>query len=227
MKKANPQIEVLNWFLDFLSLDLESLSDDEWSKWQGDAVHYFHAPGVVHDEYGSLSTQPLRKQVHLRILAEKENLKVVHKKLKTFLEKWLGSSGAKYAFENVKWVFFTDNKGVMRIQPRFKIVRDLTIQRLTMFVKANLCLVMHSIPREAIKTCRECGKYFLHLSKKPKYYCNPTCSSRGSARRKRETDPEGYRRQQRQIMRRKYREQKARKLGIPVAEVKIQKRVED
>jgi hypothetical protein len=52
--------------------------------------------------------------------------------------------------------------------------------------------------------CKECGGKFLWVSKKPKYYCTSKCTSKAISRKRREKDPEGYRKQQREIMRKKY-----------------------
>ena len=68
------------------------------------------------------------------------------------------------------------------------------------------------VSSSAIKNCQECGKYFLHLSLKPKYYCSPKCASRAVSRRRRQRDPEGYRAKQREIMKRKYSEERAKRL---------------
>jgi hypothetical protein len=98
--------------------------------------------------------------------------------------------------------------------------------RLTQLAKISLCHALQDIPKDAIKRCRnkDCPKYFLHLSGKLRYYCSPQCTSRDLSRKRREKDPEAYRKKQREIMRRKYREKKAKKLGVSPNKVKIQKR---
>jgi hypothetical protein len=70
----------------------------------------------------------------------------------------------------------------------------------------------------------DCGKYFLHLSKKARYYCTPKCTSRDLSKKRREADPEAYRKKQREIMRKKYREKKAKELGMSPDKLKIQTR---
>ncbi|MFC1890497.1 hypothetical protein ACFL4G_12160, partial [Thermodesulfobacteriota bacterium] len=90
----------------------------------------------------------------------------------------------------------------------------------------SVFFALDRIPMEAIKTCQECGRYFLHLTKKPKYYCNPKCTSRAMGRKRKE-DKEKYGKyleQQKRIMKKKYREKKAKEQGKSVDKVKIQKR---
>lgn len=85
-----------------------------------------------------------------------------------------------------------------------KLEEWVELAKLTFYISAN------GLPQYAIAPCKECGKYFLHLSKKVKYFCSPRCASRNLSRKRRERDPEGYRAKQREIMRRKYREQKSK-----------------
>ncbi|MBM4334049.1 MAG: hypothetical protein FJ117_23010 [Deltaproteobacteria bacterium] len=89
----------------------------------------------------------------------------------------------------------------------------------------RLQLALDNTPDEgSVKECRECGNFFLHLSKKPKYYCNFRCTSKAASRKRREQNSEKYREDQREIMRRKYREIKAKERGVPVNKVRIQKK---
>ena len=68
---------------------------------------------------------------------------------------------------------------------------------------------LEGVPITAIKQCPECQHYYIHLSKRKKNYCTPTCTWRARARVVREeaikTDPEGYRKEQREKMRKYYK----------------------
>jgi hypothetical protein len=99
-----------------------------------------------------------------------------------------------------------------------KLEEWVELAKRTFYISAN------ALPQNAIAPCKECGKYFLHLSKKVKYFCSPRCASRNLSRERREKDPEGYRAKQREIMRRKYREQKAKELGRPAEKIAFQRK---
>lgn len=52
--------------------------------------------------------------------------------------------------------------------------------------KRTFYLVLDRLPNGSIKKCAECGRFFLHLHKKPKMFCSQKCASRASARAHRE-----------------------------------------
>ena len=46
--------------------------------------------------------------------------------------------------------------------------------------------MLNGLPLETIRECPDCHRYFLHLSKRKRDYCSPTCSSRSIQRERRE-----------------------------------------
>ena len=40
-----------------------------------------------------------------------------------------------------------------------------------------LCQTLEGVPFGAIKTCEECGNWFLHISKREKIYCSHKCGN--------------------------------------------------
>lgn len=64
---------------------------------------------------------------------------------------------------------------------------------------------------ENIQECMECGKYFVHTSLKPRYYCNPRCTSKAIARKHRQENPEEYNKKHRELLRRIYHKKKIEK----------------
>jgi hypothetical protein len=58
---------------------------------------------------------------------------------------------------------------------------------------------LKGVPLSALRQCPECKRYFLHLTKKIKKYCNNNCAARGSIRQRRKrlkkTDPEAYKKE--------------------------------
>lgn len=49
----------------------------------------------------------------------------------------------------------------------------------------HLCRALEGYPFGAIKMCKECGKWFLHNSKREKIYCSPECGMRVANRTRR------------------------------------------
>jgi len=46
--------------------------------------------------------------------------------------------------------------------------------------------LLEDVPLKALRTCKECGKYFIHLSTREREYCSNLCASRYGVREKRE-----------------------------------------
>ena len=154
-------------------------------------------------------------------------MKLVQAELKSFLE-----GGMKEASTLIpvgkKVISFGRIDGRFQViysiqEPSFEDIED--VSKLVGMAKLSFMFALDKIPDEgSIKTCPECGKLFLHLSKKPKYYYNFRCTSKAASRKRREEDPEKYRKAQREIMRRKYRERKAKERGVSVNKVRIQRK---
>ena len=63
------------------------------------------------------------------------------------------------------------------------------------------------LPYEVIRKCKGCGNYFIPFGKRvrrSRLFCNSSCNSRYHASKRREADPEGYRKKQRELMRERY-----------------------
>jgi len=97
-------------------------------------------------------------------------------------------------------------------------------ERSKILAKVGFSVSLDRIPLEAIKVCKQCGRYFVHVSKKVRDFCTSKCTSRAMSKRRRDADPEGYRATQREIMRKKYQVLKAKQRGVPPGRVKIQKK---
>jgi hypothetical protein len=58
---------------------------------------------------------------------------------------------------------------------------------------------LEGIPIRSLRQCPECGRYYVHLSKRPKIYCSNKCAARMGSREKRkwikEHDPGSYQRE--------------------------------
>ena len=162
----------------------------------------------------------------------RETLKEIQVSLKRIVEELSKNQpenqGEIWKVGEVSLVFNRGPKGMfIRFNPLSSFLGLYQVPKLEEWVelaKLTFYISAHGLRQYAIVLCKECGKYFLHLSKKVKYFCSPRCASRNLSRERREKDPEGYRAKQREIMRRKYREQKAKELGRPVGKIAFQKK---
>lgn len=229
MKKTDdPKIQAAQWFLEFISDDLEKMTPLDFDRRVVEAKHYFMEPKkdlawLLYSgksfsgqsfsgwpEQGRIGIKPILKDSY----PWKENLKFTQSFLRDFLKESIKANNKISAFDKVDFLFGTVN-GIMRAyyDPPNYLIEDThdDPSNLAKTAKFSFANALNGIPRDAIKTCRECGKYFLHLSKKPKYFCSPKCTVKATSRRRRERDPEGYRAKQREIMRKKYeKDQKAK-----------------
>lgn len=269
-KKDDPKIKALEWYLKFLSEDLENMNELDFGKLVVEAQFYFMNPVKGLLAYYILAeslpppmpTTTLKKigkrtkdleanakvqgiervDTHVPTLWDtagprnyplygrnypwRQNLKVVQAKIRNFMKEINeGTDFKSYAKADV---LFGRGSGKFKViydpvEPSFADATDPS--KLVEEARVSLIFALDGIPDEgAIKTCRECGRYFLHLSKKPKFFCDYKCTVKFTSRKRREKDPEGYRAAQREIMRKKYREEKAKKLGRTVGKIRFQKK---
>jgi hypothetical protein len=74
--------------------------------------------------------------------------------------------------------------------------------------KIHLRFVLGEFKGDNILECQECGIDFVHTSLKPRFYCNPKCTSKAIAKKHRLENPEEYRKKHRELLRRLYNEKK-------------------
>lgn len=245
MKKGDdPRIQAAKWFIEFLSEDLGKLSSLDFAKRAVEAQHYFMGPlRNLHPVWGkgdeiTLGSFPRLKPddpkggVHLIVspwpkdYPWEKNLPSIQKELKNFFEETLASPRHDAVVDTIDLLFGLDGEGTLRMRINFPIEDyEKDPSAVVRAAKRSFVLALGDIPAEAIRTCQECGKYFLHLSKKERSFCSPRCTSRAMAKRDRERDPDKYRAKQRKIMKIRYKEKKAQELGISVSKVSIRKRI--
>jgi hypothetical protein len=236
-KSDDPKIQAAKWFLEFLSDDLDRLSDLDWGKRIVEAGHYFIRPKfwVVGDAFKKPMWYPkgildgAKTAVDSRSLffpsTWRDDLKHIQPELKSQLGKILSGDMINLTEVSLLWTII-DGKIALGYRPPEKLFSDpFDLSNLTELALISFAHALERIPPGAIRTCQECGRYFLHLSKKPRYFCSPRCTSRAMAKRAREKDLDKYRAKQRRVMKKRYREQKAQEQGVPVNEVKIRERV--
>ena len=236
-RNDRPQVRALNWFMDFISEELGTMSDLEFSKLVMDVRHY-----VISYAFTTPLDFPKWEEmdpVYYKLHAEFEGIKSpegfdwkdalidAQTELRESLELWKAAEDEIIPVAGVQ-LEITLVKGRFRVGYALPKTYEDCFDKdtLTQLAKISLCHALQDISKDAIKKCKDkdCERYFLHLSRKERYYCTPKCTSRDLSRKRREKNPEAYRKKQREIMRKKYREKKAKELGKSPDKVKIQKR---
>ena len=238
MKRTNPsQVRALNWFMGFISEELGTMSDLEFSKLVLDVRHYVISYAFITPLDFPMWEGP--DPIDYKLHAEFEGIKSpegfdwkdalinAQTELRESLDHWQTAKDKIIPVAGVQ-LEITSVGDKFRVGYALPTTYEDCFDKdtLTKLAKISLCHALQDIRKDAIKKCKEedCGRYFLHLSRKERYYCTPKCTSRDLSRKRREKNPEAYRKKQREIMRKKYKEQKAKELGKPPDKVKIQKR---
>lgn len=111
----------------------------------------------------------------------------------------------------------------------FKFAWDQKIFRLSLipitetqeeYVLLKLARLLDGLPRWSIQRCPGCEKYFLNASWRKKRFCSPRCMWPVRAEERRKADPEKYRADFREYMRKRYRAKK----GLPPLKDKTDKK---
>ena len=239
MKRIDaPQIKALQWYLDFLSDDFEKMSDLEFSKRVIEAQHYFteHIPSSSAAMPGKgESISPRFPSVdRLKVGMEtmwpftydwKTNLKIIQRDLNDFLQDVMAHVDVITGIAKVDLTVSVDYDNTIRLGYLHWYSQDVSEpERSRILAKVGFSVSLDRIPLEAIRVCKQCGRYFVHVSRKARDYCTSKCTSRAMSKRRRDADPEKYRAAQREIMRKKYRVLKAKQRGVLPGRVKIQKK---
>lgn len=239
-RNDDPKIQATKWFLEFLSDDLDKMSDLDWGKRIVEVEHYFFRPKFwvvgeafkepmwypkeILDEATSMKDFTTHVESDHPAYPWRANLKHVQSELKEQLKKILAGGMLNIAEVRLLWSIIDGKIALGYLPPENLYDDSYDLPNLARLASISFAHALEGIPPGSIRTCRECGKYFLHLSKKERYFCSPKCTSKAMARKVRDKDPEKYKKKQRKIMQRRYREKKAKELGIPSSKVKLQRR---
>ncbi len=237
-KKEDPKFAAVEWFLGLISMDLSSISELDFSRLIVEAKHYFlkpmsSLPLPFHEDFSKptwIGKKELTGNIKIPGLSDdypwRETLEYIQVELKELIEARIRDPGRSITITKAD-VDFGNFGGIFRINYGFL---DLIIGKLSdkeflaQRSKIVFCYALDGVPADSVKRCLECGKLFLHLSRKERFYCSPQCTSRRLSRKRREEDREGYNAKQAEIMKKKYREKKAKMLGKAESKVKIQAR---
>lgn len=236
MKIEKANFSTVNWIFEFLADDLDKVTDLEFSKRVLDAQYHFVDQWGVDwlGPSGSANTRVtvLSPQRYPRNYPWRETLKKIQVRLREIAKELSQdqpkNQGLIWKVEGVSLLFEIGPKGMfIKFNPLSGILDFHKIPKpdeLVRLAERTFYISAHGLPPNAIEPCRECGNYFLHLTKKVKYFCSPRCAVRNLSRQRRERDPDGYRAKQREIMARRYKEQQAKKLERPVEKIRFQKK---
>ena len=238
---SKEKTQLANWFLNFLNLDLQKISDDKKNMLTVQALSIVYGMGLY--KVGNESKPempadrweneiPLSKaldiwsqenkiescQQHLRQFFEKF-FKTIETS-KTYAQEWKPEFKNYFCFDQIQSAFkvrietplirFEDpeviNKGEHNEQVLFRLNEgNLLTSPIRLAFRAEkdedtlLLYFFHALewfPISAFRQCPQCGKYFIHMSKRLKNCCSNLCSAKFKGRVKRkqmkESDPDKY-----------------------------------
>jgi hypothetical protein len=170
------QVKELSWFLNFISLDLDSLSIGDITKWTAETI--------LKTTPHQLSNVELGKKIGAWL--ETDSLELCQVSIEVTLDK-ITKGEASTLFDNFK----TD--GVTTVI--FGVDQDLTFQTflqgadVTETIVLRFVQILQRIPPAVIKKCKECSSYYIHMtkkfvpSKKKRMFCTNRCAAKYGARR--------------------------------------------
>lgn len=182
------QKDKLNWLLDFIQTDLDALSG-------GDRAKIFY-------ELQEFLPQDIQKDLRSAIdgLGAAKGIQSV---LRDYFNYFIDCIKQKIPPDTISF----QASRIVRFEGD-KIYNDNLISHFDTYLKIILLDTFQEMSLKAIRQCKECGRYFVHLSKRERDYCCNKCASRAGARKRRREDPEGYKAKMRGYMKRKYREKR-------------------
>lgn len=227
--KRVPRSRLLEWFLEFLNLDLGRISMGERAKWSVE-IEEMLAGRFDLDELEPKApsvSRAIADRIELSSL-DRIDLELYQKELKKFfasmiskIESTRDSLGRGYipeedfdhnpslnclAVRNITvelramiphWDIETEtdskgkNRQLFRLGP--ESISDTTIS-LSFSTHTNVdallfrfCLALEDAPINSFRKCQECGRWFIHLSRREKHFCSNPCASRYGVRKKRQS----------------------------------------
>ncbi len=218
--KSNRNVEDrkkwLQWVLDFIQTDLQSLSRKQPGKLIEELVFFtsaeFPSRSPIYEDFDYYEDHyfpPAEKRIEelkVRFTLVDSDMVKIQENLRSMLQSLQDniSTGSQPEWKDYELCeslvilstgsYFTGNedKFQMRYRPKDDNENDLAA-----WAKVHLAELLGGLPVHAITKCRGCNTYFLNLTEKKKIYCNSSCASRSIQKEKRkklkEENPDGYR----------------------------------
>ena len=212
MISLKEKIEGLNNLLEFMDVDLSALSEQQKLYWAA-TFAFLYA-----DKDAQIALEKAKpSDVVIPIpRVSKVDLSVVQNALRALVEEILKQQIIPLPKFDRR--LFKGNDG-FEIQsyppPKLSGANDPNFDTLT----NTVAILIERLSPDCIKKCEECGKHFIHVSKKVKKYCSSKCSFKHLSRKRREElkkHPRKYNaflKSQRGKMRKIYEEKKKGEVG--------------
>jgi hypothetical protein len=198
-RRDDPKIQAVTWFFGFIADDLDHMSVHDFNRLFLDAMFYYMKPPLRYQSQENLNlpTKPRDSRMGGILNADevvewKTKFKEVQANLKNFLEGILKCEDRLNHVSQVS-ILCGVQDGKIRTATSLAYPEPFTedqrwsSSRLTKLAQIRLSEFLDEISLDDIGACPECGKYFLRLSKKPKFYCDSKCTSRAMSRKRRES----------------------------------------
>lgn len=228
--------EPLQWFVNFANTDLDNVNPGDKAKLLVEAPeHLFPLNDLQQFDLGLKSPRAYRKYVRkmpwLSKIPKKlskrwERIVELQIAVKRVLEGFCGMSPG-HTFGTV---LGETQEMFVKVEKRENEAIEISYFPLTKdhneHVDQMVVRIFARLPC-AVNKCLFCTKFFLNFSQRLKRYCSPKCVWKANAKQRRELDPEGYRKKQREIMWRTYPDRKAKEIGLKKVFVQRRKKRED
>lgn len=195
--------KLLQWFLDLINLDAEALDSGDRMKWITEVLYLLHfgEPTIKSQSLPSLKKTEAHKRISkwdtgsefedcLAFLKDKVDgmMTKIQRRLnsvvKSHTDRRRDPTLAEIEMPVVIQVkipaFYT--KSFLDEEFHIDIGADTDQDELFL----QLCLALKGVKIGAIKTCQECGNYFLQTTKMKKKFCTNKCAARNASRAKRQ-----------------------------------------
>ncbi|MFC1880649.1 hypothetical protein ACFL2S_04000 [Thermodesulfobacteriota bacterium] len=200
--------ELLKWFLDFMNLDIELLGHGDRLKWITEALY------IIELGEPTLRLRPLvrfdKKASHKKISEWDTGTKLeeCHGFLKAAIGSMIGNiqqtiDSGKGSVRDQKSIFATFKTAtIVRVQTvklasipihnkrQLHTIIDAETDRETLLL--SFYRTLDGVQIGALRSCLECGNYFLHITKMEKKFCTNKCAARKASRDRRERIKKDY-----------------------------------
>jgi hypothetical protein len=213
-KSKKERTDRINWFLDFVQMDLASLSPGDRAKLCYEAEEILFDRKLIDQEE---VFNPLIKEV--RIFYDKLKIPSL-KKLDEFFEV-LRDRQTDIRDYILEFIAEIASKGKTYFQAGLQaqmVVKTEEGLMITSYLPSTVYIegfafgrflnAIDRMPVKGFRECLECKKMFFYPHKRKKEFCTLKCGWKFFARQRRESDPEGYKKYQRELMSKRYREKK-------------------
>jgi len=226
-KSKKERTDRINWFLDFVQTDLTTLSPGDRAKlcYEAEGTMLNRGPttegGGVYPRIKYLKDFRADAEVDFPTLHEIEEYFQVLRENQPVLKDYIFECINKIVIEKKSYFAagISADLVVTVKQGKISVSYLPSILYLEGVAFGRFVSLLDGVPVEGFRECLECKKMFFYPHKRKKDFCTLQCGWKFFARQRRESDPEGYKKYQRELMRKRYREKKRKQMGPKVKKV--------